>query len=315
MQLWNYPLLYSLQGFRYCDLLLARAERVAGSGRDARALSRKERDATRSSGGRTQTLMWAESQKLATRHCPRSPHTRSRSALPGDPGWSKPQRPRRQDEIEKGVAGLRAAGTVDLLPSRSADPVMVALRQRRRRGSPGRPRRGARNRRAGRDAALSGRRRPLPGSFLRRPRGAGRGAAAGRGMRLWPPFAGDRGSRGEARDKALGARASRPLFDLQAKMRARRAQHRARKFRARPRPASAAPGSPGAIWAAAPTSCPMGAGLALRCAVAPKALALHCQPFGAPRSRAPAGAGPSSSRFCAQRLLPGPNRRAVPLSW
>jgi len=113
----QYPLLYSLWGFRYCDLLLAPAERAAGSGRDARAPSGIEACAEVERRA-AQTLEWVESWKqdvlsAALDHLSLGRARLYRAILEGRASEATAEA---QDAIEKAVAGLRAAGTLDHLP-------------------------------------------------------------------------------------------------------------------------------------------------------------------------------------------------------
>ena len=88
-----YPLLYSLQGFRYCDLLLTEAERAAwqvscsGGPRPPEAGDAHRATLQAVSERAAQTLKWAESQAARPpRHRPRPPHPGPRRALRGDSG-------------------------------------------------------------------------------------------------------------------------------------------------------------------------------------------------------------------------------------
>ena len=110
----EYPLLYSLQGFQYCDLLLAPAERAAGSGRDARAPSGECGEVERRAA---QALGIAEKSGLslltiALDHLSLGRARLYRALLEGRAASSLAPA---QDEIEKAVAGLRAAGDIEFV--------------------------------------------------------------------------------------------------------------------------------------------------------------------------------------------------------
>lgn len=122
-----YPLLYSLPGFQYCDLLLAEAERAAWKRTHAKARSREEENlsalaASRETLDRLQALLDRAKQMFEWR-------------LPGDPlldialdhltlgraalyeailGESEISNSKSQ--IEQAVSGLRRAGTQHELP-------------------------------------------------------------------------------------------------------------------------------------------------------------------------------------------------------
>ncbi len=113
----EYPLLYSLPGFQYCDLLLARAERAVGSGRDARVSDRQE-ECDEVERRTTQTLDLGKRRMvtfstIALDHLSLGRAQLYRAILDGRaaPGIADAR-----DEIEKAVAGLRAAGQLDDLP-------------------------------------------------------------------------------------------------------------------------------------------------------------------------------------------------------
>ena len=89
----DYPLLYSLRGFRYCDLLLTEAERAAWQVSCSGGLRPPEDgDAHRAtlqavSERAAQTLKMGRAQQLRPpRHRPRPPHPGPRRALRGDSG-------------------------------------------------------------------------------------------------------------------------------------------------------------------------------------------------------------------------------------
>jgi len=112
----QYPLLYSLWSFRYCDLLLAPAERAAWSGRGedapaaALACAEVERRAT-------QTLPIAQRNNwvldIALDHLSLGRARLYRAILEGRAAEVATEA---GDAIEEAVAGLRAAGTLDYLP-------------------------------------------------------------------------------------------------------------------------------------------------------------------------------------------------------
>ena len=114
----NYPLLYSQQGFIYCDLLLAAPEREAaraegGGMRDemlkvCRAVTQRA----------AQTLKWAEQNKAALLTIALDHLTLGRAALYAfilDPA-SIGNRQSAIENVSAAVAGLRRAGTQDHLP-------------------------------------------------------------------------------------------------------------------------------------------------------------------------------------------------------
>jgi tetratricopeptide (TPR) repeat protein len=107
----QYPLLHSLAGFRYCDLLLAGAERATGGGPedrgDGEACDEVERRAA-------QTLEWAIQAKLslltiALDHLTLGRTRLSRAILAGSA--SKAAEP----EIDQAVDGLRRAGEIEFV--------------------------------------------------------------------------------------------------------------------------------------------------------------------------------------------------------
>lgn len=108
----NYPQLYSLRGFQYSDLLLAEAERAAWRGKsdDVVVLQRchevKE--------GAAQTLSWATRQggllNIALDHLTLGRCALHAALLQGQPPDAA------QVDIERAVAGLRAAGRQDHIP-------------------------------------------------------------------------------------------------------------------------------------------------------------------------------------------------------
>ena len=79
----EYPLLYSLRGFRYCDLLLAGAERAAGGGPEDRGAGEACDEVERRARRRCE---WADLQQRPRSST--SPSTTSPSAAPGSTGRS-----------------------------------------------------------------------------------------------------------------------------------------------------------------------------------------------------------------------------------
>jgi tetratricopeptide (TPR) repeat protein len=111
----GYPLLYSLPGFRYCDLLLARAERAAGSGRDARAPSREEECAEVERRALKMFEWRIPSDSLldiALDHLSLGRARLYRAILDGRASQGIAEA---RDEIERAVAGLRAAGDIQFV--------------------------------------------------------------------------------------------------------------------------------------------------------------------------------------------------------
>lgn len=122
----DYPLLYSMGGFRYADLLLAAPERAAwqaaalgqpGPAEEAAA----HHEALQAVGQRAaQTLEWAVSNGLSLLTVSLDHLTLARTALftalltPTAPGATELAQARR--EAEAAVAGLRRAGTQHMLP-------------------------------------------------------------------------------------------------------------------------------------------------------------------------------------------------------
>jgi tetratricopeptide (TPR) repeat protein len=107
----KYPLLYSLQGFQYCDLLLAGAERSAGGGAVAPDVLQACEAVSRRAG---QTLKWAETHEflldVALDHLTLSRARLYRVLLIGSPPAAAAA------EIEQAVDGLRRAGSRHHLP-------------------------------------------------------------------------------------------------------------------------------------------------------------------------------------------------------
>lgn len=106
----EYPLLYSLQGFQYCDLMLARVERAAGRGAaapdDSQACDEVERRAT-------QSLPFAVRDNrlldIALDHLTLGRASLYRALLAGSPPDAA------EAEIEQAVDGLRRAGAVEFI--------------------------------------------------------------------------------------------------------------------------------------------------------------------------------------------------------
>ncbi|MFA6311121.1 MAG: DUF4062 domain-containing protein [Sterolibacterium sp.] len=108
----EFPLLYSLRGFQYCDLLLAKAERAAWHGSREPALAKRCVE------------VMERGKKMFGWRLPSDPlldvavdHlTLARCALYADRLQGQPPGQDAQTEAERAVAGLRAAGTQDHLP-------------------------------------------------------------------------------------------------------------------------------------------------------------------------------------------------------
>ena len=111
-----YQRLYSLQGFRYCDLLLAEAERVAGgkgeAGADRAALSEAIREVEQRAA---QTLEWAVENRSSLLDFSLNHLTLGRAALYLAILEGSDLAPARA-EIEQAVGGLRSAGDLPRLP-------------------------------------------------------------------------------------------------------------------------------------------------------------------------------------------------------
>ncbi|MBK6998881.1 MAG: hypothetical protein IPH35_02520 [Rhodoferax sp.] len=108
----NYPLLYSLQGFRYCDLLLAEAERGAWDGREDAGLAGVCGEVVNRA---VQTLVWAK-QHLGLLDIALDHLTLARCALYADILQGQPSGETARQETEAAVADLRQAGRQDYLP-------------------------------------------------------------------------------------------------------------------------------------------------------------------------------------------------------
>ncbi len=114
------PRLYSLGGFRFCDLLLAEAERAAGrkggAGAAGAAIFSESREALREVEERAaQTLEWARSAGLSLQTLALDHLTLGRAALYGAILAGTDLAAARA-EIEPAVDGLRRAGQSDELP-------------------------------------------------------------------------------------------------------------------------------------------------------------------------------------------------------
>ena len=115
----EYPRLYSLQGFQYCDLLLAGAERAAGRGAvaeaDGAAVLSESREALREVEERAkQTLEWAIEAKVDILSVALDHLTLDRVALYRSLLFGSDRAPARI-HIEQAVDGLRRAGAVEFL--------------------------------------------------------------------------------------------------------------------------------------------------------------------------------------------------------
>ena len=124
----DYPLLYSLRGFRYCDLLLTEAEREAGRAgggmKKGRLLNRCRAVSERAA----QTLKWAERNKTALLDIALDHLTLGRAALyaailefgsrggewahsrPPTPAESQPELTSAATELDSAVSMFRSAG-------------------------------------------------------------------------------------------------------------------------------------------------------------------------------------------------------------
>lgn len=125
----DHRLLYSLQGFRYCDLLLAPAERAAWAAwaawlgqpvdPDQPGAAPRAADSCREVARRAaQTLEWAERGRAPLFTVALDHLTLARAALYAG-AMTDPASPPPADAVaqaDAAVAGLRAAGTLDYLP-------------------------------------------------------------------------------------------------------------------------------------------------------------------------------------------------------
>jgi tetratricopeptide (TPR) repeat protein len=107
----EFPLLYSLQGFRYCELLLAGAERAAAAGPGASGLLETCHEVERRAA---QTLAWAEGHlgllDVALDHLTFGRAGLYRALLEGSSFEDA------RDEIEAALDGLRRASDITHLP-------------------------------------------------------------------------------------------------------------------------------------------------------------------------------------------------------
>ena len=121
----NYPRLYSLQGYRYCDLLLSRGEPEEGSGPDGFAAAleaaRRFREACLEVRGRAEeTLVWAITHlgllDIALDHLSlgRSHLGLALTAASGEE--AEVDFARAAEHLERAVEGLRASGREDYVP-------------------------------------------------------------------------------------------------------------------------------------------------------------------------------------------------------
>ena len=112
----DYPLLYSLQGFQYCDLLLAGAERAVWVGIYSDKGARLTADVGINSDPRAlakraaPTLAWAEMNDMDKLSAALDHLTLARCALYADLLQGRPPGAEAQSQTETAVAGLRAAG-------------------------------------------------------------------------------------------------------------------------------------------------------------------------------------------------------------
>jgi hypothetical protein len=109
----EYPLLYSLPGFQYCDLLLAEAERAAW-GKLATAAGNKA--CAQVAERAAQTLIWAEINQVALLDIALDHLTLARCALYADLLHGRTPSDAAQQHTEAAIAGLRQAGQQQYLP-------------------------------------------------------------------------------------------------------------------------------------------------------------------------------------------------------
>lgn len=107
----TYPLLYSLQGFQYCVLLLAAAERVAWHGRRDAALTEACGEVAKRAA---QTLAWITG-KLGLHDEALDHLTLARSALYTDRLHHRSPGAEAQRQTEAALAGLRKAGAQEFI--------------------------------------------------------------------------------------------------------------------------------------------------------------------------------------------------------
>ena len=193
----QYPLLYSLQGFRYCDLLLAGAERAAWGGRGlggdrrgARARGAGGRLRGGGAAGEADAGVGRRQQPGAARPSP-STTSPSPAAHSTPTAWRAGRRAgRRRPKPSARSTACAPPAHQDVHPPRPTHPRLAAPRPRRPRGRRGRPRGGRAHRQPRRHAPPSRRLRPLPRPTLPRPRRPRPGPPPDRGLRLRPPPAG-----------------------------------------------------------------------------------------------------------------------------
>ena len=168
----TYPLLYSFQGFLYCDLLLAAPERAAWQVICTGVLRAPEETAAHRATLQSvaqraaQTFDWLTNHftdpsfhEIALDHL-----TLGRAALYAAILEGSSLDPCRAP-LQHAVAGLRRAGTQRSPPPRPPHPRLAAISRRppdRPRERPGRPGRGLGNRRARTHETLPGRHPPAP---------------------------------------------------------------------------------------------------------------------------------------------------------
>ncbi|AQR64001.1 hypothetical protein BXU06_02190 [Aquaspirillum sp. LM1] len=109
----EFPLLYSLQGFRYGELLLAEAERAAWGGS---AAGEGSADCAQVTERAAQTLAWAEANQISLLSIALDHLTLARCALYADRLHDRPLGDETKQYSEAAVAGLRKAGDVTHLP-------------------------------------------------------------------------------------------------------------------------------------------------------------------------------------------------------
>ena len=112
----QYPLLYSLQGARYCDLLLARAERAAWYPGTASAIEEAEAECGMVAWRARRSLEWTEREGASLLDAARDRLVLARCAFYADRLQGGPPGGEAQTQAEQAVSGLRAAGQQDELP-------------------------------------------------------------------------------------------------------------------------------------------------------------------------------------------------------
>ena len=108
-----YPLLYSLQGFQYCDLLLTQAAQAAWRGAAEPALAKQCNEVAKRA---SQTLKWAEANHAVVLDIALDHLTLARCALYADLLQGHQPGDTAHAEAEQAVASLRAAGNQDDIP-------------------------------------------------------------------------------------------------------------------------------------------------------------------------------------------------------